>query len=305
MKTISCLILTILGSQLCSMPACSQELQIPAAKDNTIYSESDSSNGAGSFLFSGTTNVGNDRRALIKFDFSLLQPGDSIVSASLKLYLSRTISGDLSVGLYKMKKDWGESTSDAKFEEGGGATPLPGDATWNFAFFDTTQWGTAGGDYKGNASAEAIVGSDTGYYTWTGDTLISDIRSWVQRPDSNFGWILIIQDQDAQTSKRFNSAENDKFKPQLVLELTRPSVTYDPLSSEFCIFPNPSHGDVFIRGELPDIKSVKLFDISGRELSGNQFQITRISSDLISVTIRQKGAFLLRIDQIFRKIIVL
>ena len=41
------------------------------------------------------------------------------------------------IGIHRLTRDWGEGASDAPNEEGAGAPSEPGDASWNFAFFDS------------------------------------------------------------------------------------------------------------------------------------------------------------------------
>ena len=67
-----------------------QTTDLLASKDNTIYSDGDSSNGSGSFLFVGTTSIGFERRALVRFDLSSLTPTDSVISAQLQMFVSKT-----------------------------------------------------------------------------------------------------------------------------------------------------------------------------------------------------------------------
>jgi hypothetical protein len=305
MKPNPYLILFALGCVCAGKTVIAQDLMIPAVKDNTLYSESDSSNGKGNYLFTGLTAVGNERRALLQFDLSNIQPADSVVSASLELYLSKTTSGDYSVGLYKIKRSWGEGISDAKFEEGGGATPKPGDATWNYAFYDTSRWNSTGGDHEEIASASSIVGAVIGTCTWTGDKLTSDVRGWINKPDSNFGWMLIIAEQESPNSKRFNSSENVEFQPQLIVNLFQPTIVPDKNEIDLSVFPNPSGGIVYVRGNDLDIKMMRLLDITGREVSGNYFRIGLISNNLISLTILRKGTYLIELNQSIRKKIII
>ena len=296
--------LVLMGYMFARQPLTAQELLIPAAIDNTLYSESDSSNGKGNYLFTGLTAVGNERRALIKFDLSQIKTFDSVTSATLRLYLSKTTSGDFSIGLYRMKRNWGEGTSDARFEEGGGATPKPGDATWNYAFYDTTRWSVNGGDHEEVASASGMVGDTIGTYDWTGDTMRADIRKWINEPDSNFGWVLIIKEQETPTSKRFNSRENSEFPPQLIVNVSKPSSVIHSKEIDYRIFPNPSSGVLFVNGNDLDMRKIRMFDLTGREISGNVLLIRRISNSLITITVLLKGTYILQLDQSFHKIVV-
>jgi hypothetical protein len=119
------------------------------ARDNTLYSESGNiSNGAGEYLFAGTIQRGDARRAVLAFDMSGIPPGATVLTATLTLTMSRSIAGETAVSLHALQRDWGEGASDAVGEEGAGAAAEPGDATWLHTFFDTDLWATPGGDFE-------------------------------------------------------------------------------------------------------------------------------------------------------------
>ena len=193
------------------------------SKDNTLY-ESDtgsSSNGAGAYLFVGKTNSGSIRRAVIAFDIAGQIPtGSTIKSVTLTLHMSRTQAGAETSEVHRLLADWGEGISDAIGTEGGGTTSTSGDATWIHRFFETDAWQTPGGDFSTTASASTSV-SGTGNYTW-GSTaqLVADVQAWLDDPSSNFGWILLGNEDDNQTAKRFDSKENSAAANRPVLAVS-------------------------------------------------------------------------------------
>ena len=68
-------------------PARAEEVTLSPAKDNTIYSEGELSNGAGTSLFAGTTgdlDNGALRRALLAFDVAGSIPAGSARTLSSK-----------------------------------------------------------------------------------------------------------------------------------------------------------------------------------------------------------------------------
>jgi hypothetical protein len=94
-------------------------------KDNTLYESSSGalSNGAGAYMFVGKTdNSALIRRAVIAFDPTSVPIGATIDSVTLNLNMSRTTSGSQTVTLHKLQADWGEGTSDALGNEGGGTS---------------------------------------------------------------------------------------------------------------------------------------------------------------------------------------
>lgn len=178
-------------------------------KDNTAWEDAAGalSNGAGSYLFAGRNSQGNARRSFIAFDVADTIPaGARIDSVFLLLNMNRTSGGPAPVALHRLIDDWGEGTSDAG-EGGRGAPATLGDATWLHTFYDTAFWVTAGGDYTPTASAVATV-ADSALYRW-GSTaaMVADVQSWLDAPTTNFGWILIGDEGNVTTTKRFDSRE--------------------------------------------------------------------------------------------------
>lgn len=81
-----------------------------------------------------------------------------------------------------------------------------------------------GGDYDPSILATCEV-NDVGAYTWgAAKGMTEDIQRWVNNPPGNFGWILIGQELDAQTGKRFDSRESPDApsRPMLVVHFTPP-----------------------------------------------------------------------------------
>jgi hypothetical protein len=198
-------------------------------KDNSIYSESENSNGRGQYLFVGTT--ANDltayRRALIAFDVAANIPaGSTIQSASLTLHLSKEGTGSgIQIYLHRALSDWGEGTSIGGRGEGSGGAATTGDATWHYNFFDTSTWRTSdgGGDFATLSSANVFI-SGLGFSSWSSTpALVADVQSWLDSPQTNFGWLIRgeLEGEAAGTAKRFDSRENSStaFRPVL-------SVTY-------------------------------------------------------------------------------
>jgi spore coat protein A len=199
-------------------------VDIPASKDNTLYdNNSPLSNGAGDYFFAGITQSRKIRRGVIAFDLAASIPaGSTVNSVTLTLYMSRTTAEDETIDLHRLVADWGEGTSQATGEEGGGASPTPGDATWDHTFYDTDFWAVPGGDFIAGASASQVVGLALGYYAWTSAGMVSDVQAWVDDPSSNFGWILIGRETDRRSAKRFDSRTNPALaqRPVLTVDYT-------------------------------------------------------------------------------------
>ena len=65
--------------------------------------------------------------------------------------------------------------------------------------------------------------SALGDYTFPSTaSLVADVQSWIDSPDSNHGWILISQSEDvSRTARRFGSRESSS-PPVLTVEFTAP-----------------------------------------------------------------------------------
>jgi hypothetical protein len=206
-----------------ALTRCAHADQIVLApdRDNTLYSEDGTlSNGAGQGTFSGQTRRSGARRALLRFDISALPSGSQNVSGSLELTCTRSISQAIPCTLHRVTADWGEAASDAGEPGGSGAPAEPGDATWTHRFFDSTIWTTPGGDFFATpTSTTNIAGPDLYVFA----DLAADIEFWQVNPDQNFGWIIIGDESQPTSAKRFGSREN--LDP-----LVRPKLTivFDP-----------------------------------------------------------------------------
>lgn len=206
--------------------ASDETVVLDAVLDNTLYEDflGTTSNGSGQHIFSGTTNGGSPRRALLAFDVASAVPaGATVRSVELRLYMSQTIAGAESIAAHRVLASWGEGASDAPGGEGGGDIAQDGDATWVHRFHPDVDWATMGGDYDPAASATTVVAND-GYYTWSGAGLVADVQAWVDAPLGDFGWVLINRETVVRTAKRFDSRENpaSSRRPRLTIDYTLP-----------------------------------------------------------------------------------
>lgn len=191
-------------------------------KDNSLFSEG-GSNGAGDFLFIGRTSGrggGATRRTLLAFDVAGAVPaGATITGAALTLNMSRTTAGAQAATLHNILADWGEGTSNAVQQEGRGTGATTGDATWTQRFSSGEAWQAQGGDFEATVSATVTVGGG-GTYTWTSAEMIADVQSWLDDPDTSFGWLIRGNESATQTAKRFDSKDNGTLANRPVLEIT-------------------------------------------------------------------------------------
>lgn len=191
------------------------------ASDNTLYEDQfgETSNGSGDHFFTGKTAADQLRRGLIKFLIEKdIPPCAIITDVSLRLHMSKTISGDENVELRRLERNWGEGDSHAPGEEGFGAQAEMYDATWLHTYYSDEYWTNAGGDFSTDPSAVIPVGGN-GFYTWDSSAMIQDVQNWIDNPGTNFGWALIGNERDLGTAKRFDTRENDSanFRPVLTI----------------------------------------------------------------------------------------
>ena len=201
----------------------SKTVVVTPLKDNTLYQTADGSlsNGAGVHIFAGSTASSQLRRALIAFDVAaLIPPGSTITHVTLVLHESQTIAGTESVELHRVTADWGQGSSDAgTARDGFGSPSQTGDATWIHTFFPDRRWRTAGGDFDAAPDSVTAVGLDES--TWgSSPAMIARVQDWLDHPSANFGWIVIGNEANSRTAKRFDSRE-------VVPQSTRPTLTID------------------------------------------------------------------------------
>ena len=194
-------------------------------RDNTIYQSTTNteSNGAGSYLFAGLTDNDEIRRGLLAFTVAGSVPAGSIIdSVTLTLTMSRSRVNDFDFTLHRVTSNWGEGTSNADGQEGGGVAATANDATWLHTFYPASLWTTPGGTFNTTASATTLVGRSLASYTW-GSTpqMVADVQGWLNAPANNFGWIL-RGPENLRSAKRFNSRENSDIasRPSLMIQFT-------------------------------------------------------------------------------------
>jgi hypothetical protein len=157
---------------------------------------------------------------LLAFDVATAIPaGSTIISATLTMEVSKVgpLGSTYDYSLYRVQKGWGEGTSDAGAIGGQGVAATENDATWIHSKYDTERWDSAGGDFAATASASTAVGSE-GSYTWASTNgLVSDVQSWLDDPNTNYGWLLMGNESATKSAKRFNAREHPD-------ESTRPTL---------------------------------------------------------------------------------
>jgi hypothetical protein len=200
-------------------------------RDNTIY-EPPQGSGTSNALFegvvSGNAGIGLARRALMRFDVAGNVPaGVAITHAELILTVTNAPpeTPERPFALHRLTADWGEGTSNTGAFGGVGAPATPGDATWETSFWPDVPWTTPGGDFAQTASAVAAVSPVVVERArWSSAQMIADVQGWLNDPATNHGWIVIGDEVNLFTARRFGSREHPipEWRPVLVIGFAPP-----------------------------------------------------------------------------------
>lgn len=217
----------MIGAAASACAASADVVQLIAVADATLYEDASGAvaDGAGPHLFAGYTlrNSSRFRRVLLRFDVSSIPSDARILDVSLRLYMSRSIAGDVPVTLHRAERGWSEGPTIAEGSGGGGGVARAGDATWRHALHPSVPWTAPGGDYSEDPAATLDVGGE-GFYTWTSNELLVDlVDSWKRFPSQNFGMLVRGDEGVAGSVKRFESRENPDptRRPVLIVEFAR------------------------------------------------------------------------------------
>ena len=138
--------------------ALADQVEFGAEQDATLLGGSDATTNnslADPGIFVGTDGEGNPKRGLIEFNIAGSVPsGATITGVQLQLTVGQVAgsgggstggtSGPETISLFDESQAWGQPTNFAGATTfggpGHGAAPDPGDATWNYSFYDNTLW---------------------------------------------------------------------------------------------------------------------------------------------------------------------
>jgi len=203
----------------------SLSVSLNPSKDNSIFSENpNNSSGASSNLYIGLTGALNNngrQRGLLQFNLSSIPNNAQIDSAVLRIpVIASANSNNLThtFTIHRLLKDWGEGVANDGL--GRGEAALSNEATWLSNYHSSSLWTNPGGDYVAIASASAGAKYDfpLQYGTWRGAGVKADIETWLASPATNYGWVVIGQENVIKSAKRFTSREETFFpKPALLI----------------------------------------------------------------------------------------
>jgi hypothetical protein len=217
--TASVASLLVLGMSLGN--AWCDEVSLTPSHDATLIEvKPDNNNGGQGWVNAGTTQNDTRNRGLFQWDLTGVIPADAIILSACVTFEVIKDPGcgiaNSSFSLYRMLQSWGEGNKVALDNGGGqGAPATAGEVTWNNRFFGGAKWaapgGLAGVDFALSPSASQNI-YDVGrspYNFPSGSELVADVQFWVSHPESNFGWMLMTDDEETPfTARQFASRED-------------------------------------------------------------------------------------------------
>jgi len=210
-----------------------ETVSLVPVRDNTLFESASGSlsSGSGPAVFAGANSGLNARRALLAFDVSTALPEDAVIEqVELHLIVSNVPNDNpTTLGIHAVSSDWGEGASSSN---GGGGAPAESlDATWLHKFHPDELWSQAGGDFDAPVLASAVV-AGTGEFVWSSEALAADVARWRTDPASNFGWIIVGDEETASSARRIDSREapDPATRPWLVIQYRKDPVAIDPAS---------------------------------------------------------------------------
>ena len=187
-------------------------VNIPARRDVTLFEDNDGAlaNGAGTTFFVGNNSDNLRRRGVLHFDVvGNIPQGSIIFDSTLKLTQAGNVGNATAQDytVHTVGAEWFEGDVDAGDPGVDGAPSEDGEATWIHREFDATLWTTPGGDFDPTAHATTSV-TGPGDYSWADDLLDTDVQTWLDDGDNNFGWLILGDESQADTVKGFRSDEH-------------------------------------------------------------------------------------------------
>lgn len=278
-----CKWVTLLMLPLCSLHGLigQQTMELLPVQDNSLYEDTGGnlSNGSGQHIFAGRNgkSFNSRRRALLLFQPARVLPSDAVIdSVWLRLYATQAPDTvERRIQIRALLNSWGEGSSDAAANEGGGVQATAGDATWKHRFYDTLSWEQAGGDFADAVLASQMVKGKERYYHWSDTALTASVQAWLQDSTQNFGWILLGEEQTTRTARRFASREHpdSALRPHLFIRYHRATpIAEHPGEHVVRVFPNPTSGRLILEWNRPVTAffQLKLYDATGRLLQSWQ-----------------------------------
>ena len=205
---------------------------LPVVDTTLIETEPTNNLGGALFVNAGVTQNFTKNHGLFRFDLAgQIPPHSQLTRADLILevtHIPRDGYASAEFGLHRLLVSWGEGNkvADDPSHPGLGSPATTNEATWNDRFaFTTNHWSVPGAapiyDYSPVVSARQTI-YDVGSSPYTFEStpaLVANVQSWLDNPQTNFGWLLkALSEVENFTSRRFGSREDTNHPPLLVIE---------------------------------------------------------------------------------------
>jgi hypothetical protein len=156
------------------------------------------------------------RRTLLRFDLSAIPAGAAVSSATLKMTVVMVPLSPVNstFDIRRVLQSWSE-----------------GGVSWNSRSGAGTPWQVPGAigsaDSSSTPSSFVAVGA-ANFTTYTFPSmsgLVADVQGWVDNPSSNFGWLLISENEvSPETARRFGAREDPTHMAVLTINYSLPSL---------------------------------------------------------------------------------
>jgi|ERR1035437_709417 hypothetical protein len=166
-----------------------------------VYGSGCSDDGVG---YDTTYSMGK-ARSLIRFDLgSYLVPIPTVTGAKLILNIDQ-VYGTITFKAYELTHAWALGTNCVAAQAGY--------ACWND--YGAAGWTTAGGDYDPTPVSDAITVTSPGYGVLTLNAAI--VQKWLNTPATNYGLILIAENETTDQNSIYFNRSNYTFPPRLTV----------------------------------------------------------------------------------------
>lgn len=192
----------------------------PAADSRLNEANTTNNSGASNYMRVRSQSGGQNVRAILRFDTSVLPSTATVNSCKLNMYAYQATSTSRDHAAYLVSSysgDWGEGNKT-------GAAADSGEVTWDW-YAKPNTWLTAGGDYNPVATGSIATGTGVGWKTWDlyGDCNSRNVYSWVIKDTAEGD--PAAPKADYYTKEQTGTASD----PYLEIQFSAPAVTTDHL----------------------------------------------------------------------------
>jgi hypothetical protein len=196
-----------------------------AVKDAGIFNNANGTavqanygSGGSNQMHVGLFNSGVYGRSLVQFNLSSIPSNATITNVVLSFSDGGNGQTIPQIFVHKLTNNWTEGNANTACQFSGAcnvsgiALTSQTDVTWNETSYSggalTNLWSTAGGTFIATASATSTGAGNTSK-SITSAGLVQDVQSWVSSANTNYGWLLKMDETITSTStmQRYRTKE--------------------------------------------------------------------------------------------------